>query len=168
MNIRLVRSMGTATLGLAVAVGAIAGVRAQDNERNDGRDFGLQVQHWLHASAPRLFGIVHPLEESAVGPYAGTDVNGASVEVAQSLRVRVISSAVHPQADMIAFWPNDDEPTAVYVCIEAGAGDPAVQRVDLSGNPSSNARTILRGLVSCDPIRRTAWGTGTRGRGHCS
>jgi hypothetical protein len=37
--------------------------------------------------------------------------------------------------------------------------DPAVQRVDLTQPPSSNATTIVRGLTSCDPVRRTPWGT---------
>jgi hypothetical protein len=34
-----------------------------------------------------------------------------------------------------------------------------VQRVDLSQPANANATTILTGLVSCDPIRRTPWGS---------
>ena len=37
--------------------------------------------------------------------------------------------------------------------------DEVVEGVDLSGNPASNATTILQGLTSCDPIRRTPWGS---------
>src|SRR6185295_15286434 len=34
-----------------------------------------------------------------------------------------------------------------------------VQRIDLSQPPNANATTIVTGLVSCDPVRRTPWGT---------
>src|SRR5262249_10134042 len=36
---------------------------------------------------------------------------------------------------------------------------PAVQRIDLSKPVGSNTTTIVTGLISCDPVRRTAWGT---------
>src|SRR5262249_13162147 len=57
-----------------------------------------------------------------------------------------------------ALWPDDANPRFLFVCDEETT-DPAVQRVDLSKPPSSNATTIVRGLNSCDPVRRTAWGT---------
>jgi secreted PhoX family phosphatase len=59
---------------------------------------------------------------------------------------------------MIALWPDDDNPTHLFVCDESSS-NPAVQRVDLSLPPASNASTVLTGLSSCDPIRRTPWGT---------
>jgi secreted PhoX family phosphatase len=34
-----------------------------------------------------------------------------------------------------------------------------VQRIDLSRPADSNVTTIVTGLISCDPVRRTAWGT---------
>jgi hypothetical protein len=46
----------------------------------------------------------------------------------------------------------------VFVCDEETT-NPAVQRVDLSLPASSNATTIVTGLTSCDPVRRTPWGT---------
>src|SRR6476469_10583488 len=55
-------------------------------------------------------------------------------------------------------WPNDDNPQFLFVCDEE-TSTPAVQRVDLSRPPASNATTIVTGLSSCDPVRRTAWGT---------
>ena len=69
-----------------------------------------------------------------------------------------MSSSVASAADQIALWPNDDHPTHLFVCDEE-TSIPAVQRVDLSGPPSSNATTIVTGLSSCDPVRRTPWGT---------
>jgi secreted PhoX family phosphatase len=44
-------------------------------------------------------------------------------------------------------------------CRRAETSDPAVQRVNLSAPPGSNATTIVTGLLSCDPVRRTPWGT---------
>jgi secreted PhoX family phosphatase len=58
---------------------------------------------------------------------------------------------------MIAMWPDDSHPTHLFVCIEGGIN--GVQRVDLSRPPESNATTIVTGTSSCDPIRRTPWGT---------
>jgi secreted PhoX family phosphatase len=50
----------------------------------------------------------------------------------------------------------------VFVCDESSS-DPAVQRVDLSLPPASNATTILTGITACDPLRRTPWGSITAG-----
>lgn len=140
--------VGVAAFWLVAAVGA---------QRSPG-DFGLWVEQQLRAHAPQLFGIVRPLEESAPGPFTGAN-SAQAVIVADSLNVSVVSSSVNTQADMIALWPNDEAPTHLFVCIEGGTAGPAVQRVDLAGPPNANATTILTGLTSCDPIRRTPWGT---------
>jgi secreted PhoX family phosphatase len=78
--------------------------------------------------------------------------------VAQGLQVSLVSSAVHFSTDQIALWPDDEHPTHLFVCDE-DSSNPAVQRVDLSAPPNSNATTIVTGLDSCDPVRRTPWGT---------
>ena len=70
----------------------------------------------------------------------------------------LVSSAVGANTDMIALWPNDRRPTHLFVCVETST-NAVVQRVDLSQPADSNATTILSGLVSCDPIRRTPWGS---------
>jgi secreted PhoX family phosphatase len=54
--------------------------------------------------------------------------------------------------------PDDDGPTHLFVCDEE-TSDPSVQRIDLSAPANANATTIVTGLSSCDPVRRTAWGT---------
>src|SRR5262249_22422227 len=51
-----------------------------------------------------------------------------------------------------------EQPRFLVECDEETT-DPAVQRVDLTQPPSTNATTIVRGLSSCDPVRRTPWGT---------
>jgi hypothetical protein len=69
-----------------------------------------------------------------------------------------VSSVVASAADQIALWPDNDRPTYLFVCDEE-TSDPSVQRVDLARPANSNATTIVTGLSSCDPVRRTAWGT---------
>jgi secreted PhoX family phosphatase len=119
------------------------------------QDFGRFVERQLRERAPQLLGINHPLEESALGPFAGDAAS--AIQVADNLKVRVISTAVDPAADMIAMWPDDSRPTHLFVCVEGGVN--GVQRIDLSRPAGANATTIVTGTVSCDPIRRTPWGT---------
>jgi secreted PhoX family phosphatase len=80
------------------------------------------------------------------------------MQVAPGLHVSLVSSNVASAADQIAMWPDNDNPTYLFVCDEETT-NPAVQRVDLSKPAASNATTIVTGLTSCDPVRRTPWGT---------
>jgi secreted PhoX family phosphatase len=57
---------------------------------------------------------------------------------------------------MMALWPNDRNPTHLIVCNEQGPTEPGVQRVRLADGA---VETILTGMTSCDPIRRSSWGT---------
>jgi Bacterial protein of unknown function (DUF839) len=153
---RLKRMQSMAGLSLfTVLLGA--GVKMAGDDR-DGRDFGLNTQHQLKAHSQQLFGVTQPLEESALGPYAGLD-NSLAVIVAKGLRVSVVSNATHSQNDMMALWPNDSNPTHIIIAVESGTNTPCVQVVDLNGNPNNNVRTIMQGLIAADPIRRTPWGT---------
>ena len=120
-------------------------------------DFGAWVQDQLSDHSEQLFGFRHPLEKSALGPYDGAD-NTKAIVVADGLTVSLVSSSVASAADQIAFWPDDEHPRYVFVCDEE-TSTPAVQRVDLTMPPGSNATTIVTGLSSCDPVRRTPWGT---------
>src|SRR5215468_8983451 len=138
---------GLAVVGLAT--------RTKANHRNV--DFGTFVQDQLNDHSEQLFGIEHVLEESALGPYDGPD-NLQAIQVAKGLHVSLVSSSVASAADQIAMWPDDDNPKFLFVCDEE-TSDPAVQRVDLSKPAGSNATTIVKGLTSCDPVRRTPWGT---------
>jgi secreted PhoX family phosphatase len=119
-------------------------------------DFGLFVAQQLREHSMELFGFRHPLEQSALGPFNGPSVD--ALELASGLNATLISSAVENAADQIAMWPDNDHPTHLFVCDEE-TSVPAVQRVDLSKPADSNATTIVTGLVSCDPVRRTPWGT---------
>jgi len=149
---RFVRSCAVVA-GLAGVAASFGAPAAADDRR---ADFGQFVASQLREHAPELFGFHHPLEQSALGPFDGPSVN--ALELAGGLKATLISSAVENAADQIAMWPDDDHPTHLFVCDEE-TSNPAVQRVDLGQPASSNATTIVTGLVSCDPVRRTPWGT---------
>jgi len=146
--------VGTCVLVIGIAVGLMTS-RTRANHPN--ADFGTFVESQLRAHSEQLFGIKQPLAQSALGPYDGPD-NLQAIQVAPGLKVSLVSSSVASAADQIALWPDDENPRFLFVCDEETT-DPAVQRVDLTQPPSTNATTIVRGLSSCDPVRRTAWGT---------
>jgi hypothetical protein len=122
-------------------------------------DPGLQYEQSLQNRSQPLFGFGHPVAESAKTP-SSTLPGDQTVEVVQNLQVRVMSSTVGEDADMIALWPDDANPTHAIICNEidgTAAGAPAtVQRVRLS---DGHVEDMVFGLDSCDPARRTAWGT---------
>lgn len=127
------------------------------------KDFGLFAEHQLEAKSEKLFGIDKPLPTSALEPYTSAD-NAKAVELAKGLKAYAASNVTHAQGDMIAFWPNDYNPTHAFVCIENffSGNNPnmiSVQRVNLAGDPDSNVETIVKGISSCDPIKRTPWGS---------
>jgi hypothetical protein len=140
------------TGGLALAL-LVARPKA-DDRRND---FGLFVADELREHSQQLFGFSNPLKKSVLGPYDGAD-NTKAIVVADGLKVSLVSSSVASAADQIAMWPDDNNPRYLFVCDEE-TSNPAVQRVDLHAPPASNATTIVTGLSSCDPVRRTPWGT---------
>jgi secreted PhoX family phosphatase len=156
MEEQLMRRSLIFTSALAGAL-AVAVLAARATAESPNADFGLFIADQLRAHSQQLFGFSHPLAESALGPYDGPD-NTQAIEVAPGLTVSLVSSAVASAADQIALWPNDDNPTHLFVCDEE-TSVPAVQRIDLSQPPNANATTIVTGLVSCDPVRRTPWGT---------
>ena len=143
--------------GLPVAFLAAVSMTSQALAHDPPVDFGAYVQHQLFEHSEQLFGFKHPLRRSALGPYDGED-NLQAIVVAEGLHVSLVSSAVASAADQIAFWPDSEHPTHVFLCDEETT-NPAVQRVDLSGPPNANATTIVTGLTSCDPVRLTPWGT---------
>jgi secreted PhoX family phosphatase len=124
-------------------------------------DWGAFVQKQMNDRSEQLFGVGRPLSQSALGPYDLPDSVNA-IKVADGLRVSLVSSAAHPLTDQIALWPDDSRPTHLFVCDE-GIANPSVQRIDLSKPAASNATTLVTGVASCDPLRRTPWGSITFG-----
>jgi hypothetical protein len=140
-----------------VVAAAVVAMTSRTNATHPHRDFGTFIADQLSEHSEQLFGIGQPLEESALGPYDGAD-NLQAIKLAPGLHASLVSSNVASATDQIALWPDDDHPRFLFVCDEETT-DPAVQRVDLSKPANSNATTIVKGLTSCDPVRRTPWGT---------
>jgi secreted PhoX family phosphatase len=60
-----------------------------------------------------------------------------------------------PNIDQMVLWPPSN-PTHIIACNEQGATDPALQKISLA---TGEATTIATGIVSCDPVRVTPWGS---------
>jgi hypothetical protein len=124
-------------------------------------DFGLFRDHHLDAHSVQLFGIVEPVGASSTESVDGTTAEAdptSLVTLAKGLHARVVTARANAGSniDMMAFWPNDLNPTHLIACNEQGTAQPAVQRIRLS---DGSVETILTGMSSCDPVRRTSWGT---------
>jgi len=130
--------------------------QARPSEPDDpGADYERQIQH----ETERLFGFERPVTSSATTP-SSTAPGPLAVEVAKGLSARLVSDRVGENADMIALWPDDNQPTYAIICNEidgSPAGSPAtVQRVRLADGKVSD---MVFGMTSCDPAHVTPWGT---------
>ena len=123
-------------------------------------DVGQQAQHDLEAKSVQEFGVVRGVDHSSTtsidAATASTDPTKLAT-VARGLKVRVVTSGVAaPNLDMMAFWPNDQNPEWIIECNEQGTTDPGLQRIRVS---DGKVETIVTGTDSCDPVHRTPWGT---------
>jgi secreted PhoX family phosphatase len=126
-----------------------------------GFDFGLFRDHHMDAHSEQLFGIVEPVEASStesIGAVLAEQDPTELATLAKGLHARVLSARpdLGANIDMMAFWPNATNPTHLIACNEQGTAEPGVQRIRLSDGA---VETILTGTTSCDPVRRTPWGT---------
>src|SRR5712691_13315062 len=142
----------------ALMFAASADARA-DSDKD--KDFGSFRERLLNDHAEQLFGVHRPLAASSRESISAAEANrdpAALVTLAGGLRAYVVSAATNlaPNVDMMALWPDDSSPTHLIFCNEEGAAQPGVQRVRLD---DGTVETILTGTVSCDPSKRTPWGT---------
>jgi len=126
-----------------------------------GFDFGIFRDHHLDAQSRQLFGIASPVEASSTESVDAILANAdpaSLVTLAKGLHAHVLSANTQlgSNIDMMALWPNDTNPTHLIVCNEQGTAEPGLQRIRLN---DGLVETILTGTSSCDPVRRTAWGT---------
>jgi hypothetical protein len=126
-----------------------------------GFDFGLFRDHEMDAHSEQLFGIVEPVEASSTESIGGVLAEQDPTKLAtlaKGLHARVLSArpGLGANIDMMALWPDASNPTHLIACNEQGTADPGVQRIRLSDGA---VETLLTGTTSCDPVRRTPWGT---------
>jgi len=124
-------------------------------------DFGLFRDNQMDAHSVAMFGVVTPVPASSTDSISAAEANTDPtklVTLAKGLTARVVSARTDLGAniDMMALWPNDNNPTHLIACNEQGTSDPGLQRIRLSDGA---VETIMTGTSSCDPVRRSAWGT---------
>jgi hypothetical protein len=135
-------------VGVAFAVGVVAT-----------SDFGAKTESDLNNHAVSLFGVNKTVAASSSASISADEANADPtklVTLAKGLSALVVSTTSGPNTDMMALWPNGASPTHLINCNEQGPGQAGVQRIELA---TGATQTIVTGTVSCDPIKRTPWGT---------
>ncbi|MDO8360353.1 MAG: hypothetical protein Q7T08_09975 [Devosia sp.] len=130
-------------------------------------DFGVDRDKLLADRSLELFGIEAPLAEGAAPTaeegYRTLDQTPADeLAMAPGLTATFVTRTAADSLDMMALWPAAN-PTHLIGCIEGdreeiapGKFNPSVQAISLGDGAVT---TLLRGMVSCDGIRTTPWGT---------
>jgi hypothetical protein len=143
---------------LAILAGASAGLLLAGAALASG-DFGSERDRDLANHADDLFGVDKPVRASSTQSIDAATANADPrklITLARGLKARVVTATSGANTDMMVLWPNDSNPTHLITCNEQGPTDPGVQRINLA---TGAVETIVTGTTSCDPIRRTAWGT---------
>jgi len=129
-------------------------------------DFGAQVEKLLKDHSKDLFDIEKPLDHSVSShtPRIPGQKAKDQVAVAKGLKASFLTRNAANWSDQIAFWPNREHLTHMFTAVENfapfttsdGKAQPCVQRIDLN---TGKIDIVLRGLLGCDGIRVTEWGT---------
>ena len=121
--------------------------------------FGVFRDQQLSNFSFPLFGVGHPLANSSTQQVSQSDAQADPtklVTLASGLTAKVVTTQGPAVDDQITLWPNDWNPTYLIACNEQGTTDPGLVRIELATGIVS---TIVTGTTSCDPTRRTPWGT---------
>jgi hypothetical protein len=153
------------TAAIAAAIVTAAPAWAHDDDHGGfgrSRDFGETVEALARAEAIKLFGVLAPLRDSSSLSLSAAEVNANPsriLTVAQGLKVRTVSAAANLGAitDQMVLWPDSKNPTHLIVCNESNTATVAVQRVNLKTGVAEDI--IKSGISTCDPVRKTPWGT---------
>jgi hypothetical protein len=121
--------------------------------------FGVFRDHQLADQSERLFGVDQPLAASSSTQISQADALAEPTKLAtlaKGLHAQVVTTQGPAVDDQITLWPDSVHPTHLIVCNEEGTSAPGLVRIDLK---TGAATTIVTGTTSCDPTRRTPWGT---------
>lgn len=166
-------SAGAAQEGTDSSSDTKAGGEAGTGEAGSGGsgEFSLKtssLDDLLSAESSELFGVAAPLSASASTSVARAEAAKASdvIDLAEGLSAEFLTREAGSDADMFAYWPNEDAPTHLVFCIEgdraeipedgSGRYNPSIQTIDIA---SGEVVTRVRGMQSCDGIRLTPWNT---------
>ena len=122
-------------------------------------NFGLFRDQQLSTHSSTLFGVGKPLDSSSTAQLTQTQALANPTQLAtlaKGLKAKVVTTQGPAVDDQISLWPDDQNPTYLIVCNEQGTTSPGLVRIELA---TGNVTTIVSGTTSCDPTRRTPWGT---------
>ncbi|WP_088290000.1 alkaline phosphatase PhoX [Kineosporia sp. A_224] len=123
-------------------------------------DFGVERDRELNSDARELYGVLGGIPTSSTADLTTAEALANPLglaKLAPGLKARVVTAGkAAPVIDQMVLWPAGS-PKYLIGCNEEGTAEVALQRIDLA---TGDAVTIVRsGLVSCDPVRVTPWGT---------
>ena len=143
-------------LTAVAAIGVVgAGVAAAGGPFN----FGLFRDQQLANHSQELFGAGKPIAASSTRQLSQAEAAADPTRLAtlaNGLRARVVTTQGPAVDDQISLWPNSSHPTHLIACNEEGTTSPGLVRIELA---TGRVDTIVTGTTSCDPTRRTPWGT---------
>ncbi len=131
------------------------------------KDFGVARDQMLAQDSLALYGLEAPLAEgsapTAEEGYRTLDQAATDeLAVAPGLTATFLTREAGDNLDQMAFYPAE-HPTHLIGCIEgdreeiaSGKWNPSVQSISLA---DGTVRTLMRGMISCDGVRTTSWGT---------
>jgi hypothetical protein len=122
-------------------------------------DWGLDRQTQMENKSHTLFGFGQPVPASSTTNLTAAQITAnpaGLITVAKGLKVGVVTAGnAAPNLDQMVLWPQSN-PTHIIACNEEGAAQPALQKISLA---TGQATTIATGIISCDPVRVTPWGS---------
>jgi hypothetical protein len=144
---------------LAVGITATAVVAATGAAAASTFSFGIFRDHQLANLSDPLFGVGKPLARSSTEQISQQDAQADPTRLAtlaKGLHAKVVTTQGPLSDDQISLWPNSRHPSYLIACNEEGTSHPGLVRIELA---TGEVSTIVTGTTSCDPTRRTPWGT---------
>jgi hypothetical protein len=121
--------------------------------------FGVFRDQQLSNLSSPLFGVGTPLTHSSTRQITQAEAQADPTKLAtlaKGLKATVVTTQGPAIDDQSSLWPNDENPTYLITCNEGGTSTPGLVRIELA---TGTVSTIVTGTTSCDPTRRTPWGT---------
>lgn len=122
-------------------------------------DFGVSRDQQMAGQSGPLFGVGQPVARSSTNQITAAQAKADPTRLAtlaKGLTARVVTTQGPAVDDQISLWPNSTNPTYLIACNEDGTSQPGLVRIELA---TGKVSTIVTGTSSCDPTRRTPWGT---------
>src|SRR5215217_5710860 len=102
-------------LMVAATLAALIATAAPSQARPSGPDDpGAEYERKIQDQTEKLFGFERPVPSAATTP-SSTAPGPQAITIAKGLTAGLVSDRVGENADMIALWPNDENPTYAII-----------------------------------------------------